>query len=151
MVDKTLRSSETREKSARKKGWVRPSALDAPPAPDGYRHRWIRESVRGYDDYKNISGKLREGWELVRADEYPDWELPTIEDGKHAGVIGVGGLLLARMPIELVEERNDYFKGLTESQKEAMDSDLLKIEDPRMPISKPQRRTNVTFGKGNKS
>ena len=93
MVNKTLRSSETREKTARKKGWTRPSSLDAPPAPDGYKHRWIRESVRGFDDYKNISGKIREGWELVRADEYPDWELPTIEDGKHAGVIGVGGLL----------------------------------------------------------
>jgi hypothetical protein len=133
MVNKTLRSSETREKTARKKGWTRPSALDAPPAPDGYKHRWIRESVRGFDDYKNISGKLREGWELVRADEYPDWELPTIEDGKHAGVIGA------------------YYRNLTEGQKEAVDNDLLKIEDPRMPISKPQRQTKVTFGSGNKS
>ena len=96
-------------------------------------------------------GKLREGWELVRADEYPDWQLPTIDDGKHAGVIGVGGLLLARMPIETVEERNSYYKNLTESQKEAVDTDLLKVEDPRMPISKPQRRTKVTFGSGNNS
>ena len=151
MVNKTLRSSETREKTARKKGWTIPSALDAPPAPDGYKHLWIRESVRGFDDYKNISGKLREGWELVRADEYPDWELPTIEDGKHAGVIGVGGLLLARMPVETIEERNAYYRSLTEGQKQAVDNDLLKIEDPRMPISKPQRQTKVTFGSGNKS
>ena len=151
MVNKTLRSDETREKTARPKGWVRPSALDAPPPKEGFRHRWIRESVRGYDDYKNISGKLREGWELVRADEYPDWELPTIEDGKHAGVIGVGGLLLARMPVETIEERNAYYKSLTEGQKQAVDNDLLKIEDPRMPISKPQRQTKVTFGSGNKS
>ena len=151
MVNKTSRSNETREKTARKKSWTRPSSLDAPPAPEGFKHRWIRESVRGFDDTKNIMGKLREGWELVRADEYPDWQLPSIDDGKHAGVIGVGGLLLARMPVETVEERNSYYKNLTESQKEAVDSDLLRIEDPRMPISKPQRQTKVTFGSGNKS
>ena len=151
MVNKTLRSNETREKTARKTGWVRPSSLDAPPAPDGYKHRWIRESVRGFDDSKNVMGKLREGWELVRADEYPDWQLPTIDDGKHAGVIGVGGLLLARMPIETVEERNAHYNKLSDSQKEAVDTDLLKVEDPRMPISKPQRRTKVTFGSGNNS
>ena len=96
-------------------------------------------------------GKLREGWELVRADEYPDWQLPTLDDGKHAGVIGVGGLLLARMPIETVEERNAYYNKLSDSQKEAVDTDLLKVEAPRMPISKPQRRTKVTFGSGNNS
>jgi len=150
-IDKKPRSASTRDKVARTKHWQQPSSLDTPTPPEGFKFRWIRESVRGFDDTKNIMGKLREGWELVRADEYPDWQLPSIDDGKHAGVIGVGGLLLARMPVETVEERNSYYKNLTESQKEAVDSDLLKIEDPRMPISKPQRQTKVTFGSGNKS
>ena len=148
MVNKTLRSSETREKTSRKKGWTRPSSLDAPPAPDGYKHRWIRESVRGFDDNKNVMGKLREGWELVRADEYPDWQLPTIEDGKHAGVIGVGGLLLARMPVEIVEERNEHYENQTRSQMQSVDNNLMRENDPRMPLFN-ERTTKVTnFGKG---
>ena len=151
MIDRTQRASQTREKTSRRKPWRPPSTLDAPKAPEGYVHRWIRESVMGHDDKKNLSARLREGFELVRADEYPDFAAPTIQDGKHAGVIGVGGLLLARMPIETVEERNRYYKNLSDSQKEAVDTDLLKVEDPRMPISKPQRRTKVTFGSGNNS
>ena len=89
---KTSRASETRVKQERPKVWTPPSSLDAPPAPDGYRHRWIRAESMGHDDTKNIMGKLRSGWELVRADEYPNSEYPTIKDGKNSGVIGVGGL-----------------------------------------------------------
>jgi hypothetical protein len=84
--------------------------LDAPKPPEGYVHRWIRTEVMGFDDRKNVSAKGREGWELVRKDEYPDFEVPSIEDGKHAGVIGVGGLLLARIPVETVEERSKYVR-----------------------------------------
>ena len=145
MVNKTLRSSETREKTSRKKGWTRPSSLDAPPAPDGYKHRWIRESVRGFDDNKNVMGKLREGWELVRADEYPDWQLPTIEDGKHAGVSGPGGLMLARIPDETAEERNAYYRDRTRDQMKAVDQDLMKEQHPSMPIEN-SRQSRVTFG-----
>ena len=83
-----------------------PSMLDAPPAPDGFKHRWIRAETRGFDDTKNISAKMREGWELVRKDEYPDFESPVVESGKYQGVFGVGGLLLARIPVETVAERN---------------------------------------------
>jgi hypothetical protein len=146
MVNKTPRATESRVKSERKKSWVNPSSLEAPPAPTGFKHRWIRESVRGYDDKANVYKRLREGYELVRAEEYPDWNLPTIDDGKHAGVIGIGGLLLARIPLEIAEDRNKHFEDQTRAAQEAVDNDLLKASDPRMPISKPDRQSRVTFG-----
>ena len=146
MVNKTPRATETRVKSERKRSWVNPSSLEAPPAPTGFKHRWIRESVRGYDDKANVYKRLREGYELVRAEEYPDWNLPTIDDGKHAGVIGIGGLLLARIPLEIAEDRNKHFEEQTRAAQEAVDNELLKASDPRMPTSKPDRQRRVTFG-----
>ena len=151
MTTKTSRSADTRVKTQRKRVWQRPSSLDSPPAPDGYIHRWIRAEVQGYQDTKNVISRLREGYELVRADEYPDWQLPTIEDGKHAGVIGVGGLLLARIPEELIAQRNAYYSGLTEDQIKAVDNDLMKDAHPSMPISKPERQSRVTFGGSQKT
>ena len=151
MTTKTSRSADTRVKTQRKRVWQRPSSLDAPPAPDGYIHRWIRAEVRGYEDTKNVINRLREGYELVRADEYPDWQLPSIEDGKNAGVIGVGGLLLARIPEELIAQRNAYYQGLTEDQIKAVDNDLMKDAHPSMPISKPERQSRVTFGGSQKT
>ena len=151
MTIKTPRSADTRVKTQRKRVWQRPSSLDAPPAPDGYIHRWIRAEVQGYQDTKNVISRLREGYELVRADEYPDMQMPTIEDGKHAGVIGVGGLLLARIPEELIKQRNAYYSGLTEDQIKAVDNDLLKDAHPSMPISKPDRQSRVTFGGSQKT
>ena len=151
MTTKTSRSADTREKTQRKRVWQRPSSLDAPPAPDGYIHRWIRAEVQGYQDTKNVISRLREGYELVRADEYPELQMPTIEDGKHAGVIGVGGLLLARIPEELIKQRDAYYNGLTEDQIKAVDNDLLKDAHPSMPISKPDRQSRVTFGGSQKT
>ena len=84
---KTSRASQSREKDKRPQTWTPPSSLDAPPAPDGYRHRWIRTEVLGFDDTKNMSGKMRSGFELVRADEFPDTEYPSMKDGKYAGVV----------------------------------------------------------------
>ena len=87
------------QKSERPKVWVPPSSLDAPPAPDGFRYRWIRAEVVGFQDTKNITGRLREGYELVRAEEVENaGDYPVLEDGRHKGVIGVGGLLLAKVP-----------------------------------------------------
>jgi len=146
MSERNPRTSQTREKQSRAKPWRPPSQLDAPPAPEGYHHRWIRASVMGYDDNKNLSARLREGFELVRADEYPDFEAPTVQDGKHAGVIGVGGLILARFPAETNRERNAYFKEKTDDQMKAVDNDLLREQHPSMPISKPDRQSRVTFG-----
>ncbi len=80
---KTSRASQTREKTAHKKVWTPPSPLDSPPAPSGFKHRWIRAESMGFQDTKNVSASLREGYELVRADEYPDSQFPVIEDGKY--------------------------------------------------------------------
>ena len=109
VVDKTPRNATLREKETRPVEWRPPNNLEAPPAPDGFKHRWLRASARGYEDNQNIISRLRQGYVLVRADEYPDWDLPTQEDGKHAGVIGQGGLLLARVPLEIVASRNKFF------------------------------------------
>jgi len=98
-TDRISRSAESRDNQARRKPWSPPSLLDAPTPPEGYVYRWIRESMVGQQDQANMSKRIREGWEPVMAKDHPDFEAPTLEDGKHAGVIGVGGLILAKMPI----------------------------------------------------
>jgi len=148
--NKTSRASETRVKDERPKVWTPPSSLDAPPAPDGFRHRWIRAESVGFDDTKNISGKLRSGWELVRADEYPDSNYPKVKDGKYAGVIGVGGLVLARIPEEIAKSREEYFAQRTKDREDAIANDPLRDQHPSMPISK-ERQTRVTFGGSKKN
>ena len=146
-IDRSSRASKTREKETRRKPWAPPSMLEAPPAPDGYRHRWIRAETRGFDDTKNISAKMREGWELVRKDEYPDFESPVVESGKYQGVFGVGGLLLARIPLETVEERTDYFNKRSRDQMEAVDHDMMRENaHSTMRISNADRQSRVTFG-----
>ena len=142
---KTSRAAVTRSKTERPKVYKPPSYLEAPPAPDGFRHRWIRAESVGFQDSKNIYGRLREGYELVRADEYKDSDYPTVTEGKYAGVIGVGGLLLARIPIELAEARMAYQRTQTEGQDESIENDLLKDQDKRMPI-KIDRNSKHTFG-----
>ena len=142
---KTSRASQTREKSEKKKVWSPPSSLDAPTAPDGYRHRWIRAETLGYNDTKNVAASLREGYELVRADEYPDGDFPTLNDGKFAGVIQVGGLLLARIPEEIALQIEAYYNKQTQDKEEAINNDLMKEQHPSMPINS-DRQTRVTFG-----
>ena len=149
--DKKLsRAAETRTKTERPKEYKPPSSLDAPPAPNGFRHRWIRAESVGFQDSKNIYGRLREGYELVRADEYKDSDYPVVTEGKYAGVIGVGGLLLARIPEELAQQRVDYQKKLTEGQDEAVETDLLREQHKSMPID-VDRQSRVTFGGTKKS
>jgi hypothetical protein len=151
MTDKKInsRASQTKVKE-QKKVWTPPSSLDAPPAPDGYKHRWIRAESMGFDDSSNMSAKLRSGFELVRADEYSEIDYPTINDGKYKGVIGVGGLLLARIPNEIVKSREEYFKQQTQDRNDAIDNDLMKEQHPSMPINN-DRQTRVTFGGTKKS
>ena len=141
----TSRAAETRTKTERPKEYKPPSSLDAPPAPDGFRHRWIRAESMGFNDTKNIHGRLRSGYELVRADEFDSEQYPVVMDGKYAGVIGVGGLLLARIPEELAQSRMDYQKRQTEGQDESVETDLLRDQDKRMPIS-VDRNSKHTFG-----
>jgi len=148
--DKTSRASSTRSKTERPKVWTPPSSLDAPPAPDGFRHRWIRAESLGFQDTKNVSARLREGFELVRADEYPDTQYPVITDGKYAGVIGVGGLLLARISEEIAKQRAAYIESLSKGQDEAVEHDLMKEQHKSMPIN-VDRQSRVTFGGTKKS
>ena len=147
---KVSRASQTREKETRKKVWTPPSALDAPPAPTGFRHRWLRAESLGFVDTKNVQGRLRSGYELVRADEYPDSDYPKVEDGKYKGVIGVGGLVLARVPEEIAQQRTDHYAKQHNEKIEAMDNDLMKEQHPSMPID-IDRQSRVTFGGSKKS
>ena len=143
----TSRASQIRSKTERPKVWTPPSSLDAPKPPAGYRHRWIRAESVGFDDTKNVTGKLRSGWDLVRADEYKGQDYPVVKD---AGIIGVGGLLLARIPEELAKQREEYFRKQTEARDEAVKHDLMKEQHPSMPIN-IDRQTSVTFGGTKKS
>ena len=146
-IQRASRAKSTRNATTRRKPWQPPSLLDAPPAPEGFKHRWIRAETRGFEDKQNISARLREGYELVRKDEYPDFEAPTVESGKLEGVFSTGGLLLARIPLETVEERTEYFRQRHADQLEAVDHDMMRENaHSTMAISKPDRQSRVTFG-----
>ena len=147
--DKTPGAQQTRSGSERPKVWVNSSHLDAPKCPAGFRQRWIRYETMGQDDTKNITAKLRQGWELVRADAYPDLNYPAIEQGRYKGYIGVGGLVLARIPEELARQRDAHFNKLTKDKQEAVENEPLKDQHPSMPMSQ-QRRTTYSFGGGKK-
>ena len=143
---KTSRANDTRSKSERPKVWVPPSSLDAPPAPDGFRYRWIRAESVGFQDTKNIASRLREGYELVRAEEVENAsDYPVLDEGRYKGVIGVGGLLLAKVPIEIAKQRQEYMTRRHAERSEAVNNDLMKEQDKRMPIN-VDRQTRVTFG-----
>ena len=149
------RSSRASEeiKVDRNKPWAPPSSLDAPPAPEGFCHRWIRVESMGFQDTANVSKKMREGWEFVRAEEilnrFGKNAYPVIHDGKYAGLIGVAGLVLARIPEEIVKSRAEYFRRVTQDRINAIDADLMKEQRPEMPIN-INRQSRVTFGGGTK-
>jgi len=144
-IDRTPRAATTRQKSERPTSWKPPSLLDAPPPPDGFVHRWIRAEMLGQDDKPNFTKRLREGYEPVRADEYPNFECAVVDDGKWKGVIGVGGLILARLPVGVAESRKSYFTQKTSQQMTAVDNDLMREQHPSMPISR-ERSSRVSFG-----
>ena len=148
---KTSRASQTRSKTERPKVWVPPSSLDAPPAPDGFRYRWIRAESLGFDDSKNIQGRLRSGYELVRAEEVENAsDYPVLDTGKYKGVIGVGGLLLAKVPDEIAAARTAYVKKRADGMDEAIENDLMREQHKSMPIN-VERQSRVTFGGTKKS
>jgi len=147
VIKKDSRASETREATKRPVVWKQPNALDSPPAPDGFRHRWIRAESLGFDDTKNIAGKLRSGYVLVMASEYKDTGYPVVQNGKHKGVIGVGGLLLARIPNEIAEARQKYYSDKAKERDDALKTDLLKEQHPSMPISYDSRSSKSFGGK----
>ena len=145
MADRKPRAQNTRDLDTRRKPWAPPSRLAAPEAPAGFVHRWIRTAMRGEDDKMNVNTKLREGWEPVRKDEYPDYEAPTIDEGRFEGIIGQGGLMLCRIPVETAQERSEYYGNRTREQMVAVDQDLMKDQHPSMPITN-NRQSRVSFG-----
>ncbi len=147
---RTSRASQTRSKEESKKIWTPPNSLDAPPAPEGYRHQWIRAESMGYQDTKNVAASLREGYELVRADEYPDQDFPQMTEGRYAGIIGVGGLLLARIPEEIAAQIEAYYNKKTQEKDEAINNDLMKERQAGMKF-RNESASSVTFGGTKKS
>ena len=144
--NKTSRADQTRTKSERPKVWVPPSSLDTPPAPDGFRYRWIRAESVGFQDTTNITSRIREGYELVRSEEVENAsDYPIVDEGRYKGVVGVGGLLLAKVPIEIAKQRQQYMTDRHKQKTEALDNDLMKEQDNRMPIN-VDRQSRVTFG-----
>ncbi len=141
------RENETREKVARKKSWQRPEVLPSPNPEPGYAYRWIRISTRGESDPMNVSGKLREGWEPVKAADHPEIFVVGGESERFKDNIIVGGLMLCKAPIEMVEERNEFYQQQAEAQIHSVDNNFMRENDPRMPLFN-ERKTKVTFGKG---
>jgi|TARA_R110000868_G_scaffold316665_1_gene577541 hypothetical protein len=141
------RELKTREKDVRKRAWTRPETLPSPLPQDGYAFRWIRVSNQGQVDATNVSSKLREGWEPVRAEDHPEISMVTVEQERFRDNIVIGGLLLCKAPVEMVEERTDHFQQQTDSQMQSVDNNLMRENDPRMPLFN-DRKTKVTFGKG---
>ena len=147
----TSRANQTRSKTERPKVWVPPSSLDAPPAPDGCRDRWIRAESMGFEDSKNVQGRLRSGYELVRAEEIENAsDYPVLDTGKYKGMIGVGGLLLAKVTNEIAQARTDYVKKRADGLDEAVEHDLMREQHKSMPIN-VDRQSRVTFGGTKKS
>ena len=145
--NRTPRNASSRSSQAARKPWTPPQILETPDAPPGIKYRWIRTHIRGEDDKTNVHMRIREGFEPVKPSEVAGDDLPTIDDGKHAGTVGVGGLILCKIPVETANERNAHFERQTENQMRAVDNDLMREENPAMPMTR-ERKTQVSFGKG---
>ncbi len=146
--NRTPREIETRETTVRKKAWNRPEVLPSPNPEPGYQFRWIRISTRGEADPMNVSGKLREGWEPVRASDHPEIFLANVESERFKDNIVIGGLLLCKAPVEMVDERNDFYQQQAEAQIRSVDNNFMRENDPRMPLFR-ERQSKVVFGTGN--
>ena len=141
------RELETREKTKRKPAWRRPEVLPSPTPEPGYSYRWIRVASRGTTDATNVSSKLREGWEPVKAADHPEITLVSVENERFSDNIVMGGLMLCKAPEEMIEERSEYYETQTKSQMQSVDNNLMRESDARMPIFN-ERKTKVTFGNG---
>ena len=141
------RENETREKTTRKRAWNRPEVLPNPNPEPGYAFRWVRISTRGESDPMNVSGKLREGWEPVKASDHPEIFVVGGESDRFKDNIVIGGLMLCKAPVELVEERNEFYQEQADAQIRSVDNNFMRENDPRMPLFN-ERKTKVTFGKG---
>jgi len=143
---RTSRAKETRESEARTKTWRRPELLPTPDPEDGYEFRWVRTSMVGRADNKNVSSRFREGWQPVSAKDYPDLQVVSDHDSRFPDNIEVGGLMLCKIPAEVMQQRRDYQQQQAEGQMQAVDNSYLRQSDPRMPMLKPERSTRTSFG-----
>ena len=145
--NKLSREIDTRELTERPKQWRPPELLPEPDKEAGYSYRWIRVSMLNQADPRNLSSKLREGWEPVRIEEQPKFKLLVDPDGRFKDNIEIGGLLLCKTPTEFVEQQQAYYADMTQKQTEAVDNNLMRQSDARMPIFK-ESRSSSSFGKG---
>jgi hypothetical protein len=141
------RELETRERDVRKKAWSRPEVLPSPNPEPGYEFHWVRVSTQGLVDATNVSSKLREGWEPVKASDHPEITIVAIEQERFKDNVVIGGLMLCKAPKEMVEERNTYYNDQAQAQMHSVDNNLMRENDPRMPLFN-ERKTKVTFGNG---
>lgn len=147
MAERTPRELDTRAKMERPKSWMPPQLLPDPNPEEGYSFRWIRISTLGTQDPMNVSSKLREGWEPVKASDHPEIQLMGGGSGRFADSIEIGGLLLCKTPKEFTEQRDAFYRKQAEGQMNSVDNNFMRENDPRMPLFK-DRRTEVTFGRG---
>ena len=145
-ANRLSRELETRETTTRTKSWVRPELLPSPTPEPGFVYHWVRLSTRGTADATNVSSKLREGWEPVRAVDHPEIILTGVESERFKDNIVMGGLMLCKAPVEMVEERNEYYRSMAKSQMASVNNNFMRENDPRMPLFNEQS-TKVTFGK----
>lgn len=144
---RTTRDLETRALQERPKQWMPPELLPEPDKQAGFAYRWIRVATLNNADPRNLSAKLREGWEPVKLSEQPKFQLLVDPNSRFKDNIEVGGLLLCKTPVEFVEQRNEYYNNQTQAQMEAVDNNLMRQNDPRMPLFK-ERKSTISFGKG---
>jgi len=142
------REVDSRENAGRITQWRAPELLPIPDHRPGWRHRWVRISVHGQTDAKNISSALREGFEFCKAEDYTEMMLHAVTEGRFTGNIEVGGLMLARTPAEFMKQRMKYYDDMNRIQSESVDSTFLRQSDPRMPLHAFERRSKTTFGSG---
>jgi hypothetical protein len=145
--NRLARELESRTQTERPKQWMRPETLPQPDKQPGYAYRWIRVSMMNQADARNISSKMREGWEPVRIEEQPKLQLLTDPNSRFKDNIEVAGLLLCKMPLEFVEQRKEYFEKQTQAQAESVDNNFMRENDARMPLFK-ERKSSASFGKG---
>jgi hypothetical protein len=145
-ANRLSRELESRETTTRTKSWVRPELLPSPTPEPGYVYHWVRISTRGAADPTNVSSKLREGWEPVKAVDHPEIVLVGVESERFKDNIVMGGLMLCKAPVELVDERNEHYRAMAKSQMTSVNNNFMRENDPRMPLFNEQS-TKVTFGK----